>query len=444
MKKSTTDKALPPDHAALIAIACLMMAHKFPIDLSLTYLPAILRKNGLDLTQLSGLSLILIPFWFRWAWSPLVDHNGSERLGHRKTWILPCTVLAVFVYLIITIVDPTPETLPRRIIMFAIASLVKATQQVAADAYTVENIRPSDRSIGSAYIELGRSASAVAIAIGLMSIYDRLGWGYTMPTAAVFFAALTLPVLLRKEAPRPAELNKRFEEGNVASFTLMRHSPRRFFASFIHPFKDFIGRKETGALIGLIIFMAASLKLVQTTLPVMLVDMGFTLTEIGIMIGIGAAGGSIMGALISARLLRRFATMQAARFCLAMMVLAYVPWIFLAFTQEKSFVVAIISLGCLGMLATPTQVLVMAARFRWASRAQAGTDFTFQASAEFVGYSIGAAIAGPLIAIVGWGPFYIISLATAITGILFFMKVHIFVERCIESRAETSPDSVKV
>ena len=104
MKKSTTDKALPPDHAALIAIACLMMAHKFPIDLSLTYLPAILRKNGLDLTQLSGLSLILIPFWFRWAWSPLVDHNGSERLGHRKTWILPCTVLAVFGFLIISFV----------------------------------------------------------------------------------------------------------------------------------------------------------------------------------------------------------------------------------------------------------------------------------------------------------------------------------------------------
>ncbi len=422
------------DHAGLVAIACLAMAHKFPIDLSLTYLPAILRKNGIDLTDLSGLSLILIPFWFRWAWSPLVDHNGSERIGHRKSWILPCTVIAFAVYVLIGQIEPTPENLPVLIGMFAVASLVMATQQVASDAYIVENIPAEDRRTGSAYIELGKSASAVAIAIGLMSIYDRYGWGVTMPTAAFLFLILTAPVILRKEGSRPAELTKRFEEGNVAQFGMIRRDPRRFAAAFVHPFKDFIVRKETGLLVGTIILMSANLKMAQVAMPLFLVDLGFSLTEVGIMLGIGAAGGSIIGALIAAALLQRVSMERSAYICIVFMLIAYIPWLFLTFLKIKSFLVAVLCLGCLGMLATPTQVLVMAHRFRWASRAQAGTDFTFQTSAEFIGYSIGAAVAGPLVATVGYGFHYVTSLALSLIGIVILIRTHGFIDRCIAAR----------
>lgn len=423
------------DHAGLIAIACLVMAHKFPVDLSLTYLPAILRKNGIALEQLSGLSIILIPFWFRWAWSPIVDHNGSQRFGHRKSWILPCSILAATIYLLVSFIEPTPENLAVLIFGLAIASLVMATQQVASDAYMVENIRPQDRTIGSAYIELGRSVSAIAIAIGLLTIYDLYGWFYTMAAAAGTFLFFTSPVLFRREAPRPDELTQRFEEGNVASFGSILRDPSHFFGSFMHPFKDFIGRKESRVLIPLIIFMAANLKLVQTTMPVFLVDMGFSLTEVGIMIGIGAAGGSIIGALISTRILRAHGFRKSASICLVLMVIAFIPWTLLTFFQVKSFVISILCLGCLGMLATPTQVLVMAARFRWASRAQAGTDFTFQTSAEFVGYSLGAAIAGPLAAQIGWGPFFVFALLLSVIGITTLRASYDFVESNIEARS---------
>ncbi|MEM8988358.1 MAG: MFS transporter [Pseudomonadota bacterium] len=428
-------KAAVHDHATLIAIACLAMAHKFPIDLSITYLPAILRQNGLDLTQLWMMSLILVPFWFRWAWSPLVDHNGNDRFGHRKSWILPCTLAAFVLYIVISFIDPEPGNLTPLVAMFVLASLVMATQQVASDAYTVENIKPQDRSMGSAYIELGRSAAAIAIAVGLMTIYDRYGWGYTMPVAAVLFVALTLPVLLRKEPAKPDELKQRFDEGNVARFSAIRSNPKGFFSSFFYPFRDFLTRKETGLLVGLIIFMSANLKLVQTTMPVFLVDLGLSLTQIGIVVGIGAAGGSIVGALFAAWMLRKFNTLRNAQICIVLMALAYIPWTILAFTKVESLGYVVFSLFCLGMLATPTQVLVMAARFRWASRAQAGTDFTFQTSAEYVGYSLGAAIAGPLAALVGWGPFFVIAFICSVGGLILLMKTYRFVEDAIEERS---------
>ena len=427
-------RTVQPDHAGLIAIACLVMAHKFPIDLSITYLPAILRDNGIALTQLWVLSIPLIPFWFRWAWAPVIDHNGSTRIGHRKSWILPCTLLATLLYGSIGIVEPIPANILALVAMFTLASLVMATQEVASDAYMVENIKPEDRHTGSAYIELGRSAAAIGIAVGLMTIYDKLGWAFTMPVAAALFFLLTLPVLIRKEPARPQELAQKFDEGETANLAWLIKKPALFFSLFLKPFRDFLGRRESGLLIGLIIFMGANLKLVQTTMAVFLVDLGLSFTQIGVLIGLGAAGGSILGALLAAWMLRRYSTVKNTAICMVLMIAAFTPWTILAFTKIDSIPFIFFSLAALGMLATPTQVLIIAARFRWASRAQAGTDFTLQASAEYVGYAIGAAIAGPLAAWLGWGPFFALALMLSLAGLTIFMRTHPFIEACIKTR----------
>ncbi|MEM8661642.1 MAG: MFS transporter [Pseudomonadota bacterium] len=426
------------NHATLIAIACLVMAHKFPIDLSLTYLPAIFRENGIELSQLWILSIPLIPFWFRWAWSPIIDHNGSQRLGHRKGWILPCTVVAVIVYCLIALVEPLPANIVVLAALFTVAALFMATQEVAADGYMVENIKPQDRRLGSVYIEIGRSVAAIGIAVGLMALYDKKGWIYTMPTAALLFLLLTLPVLLRREPEKPKELQARLEQGASARFGNIVSNPKLFFAGVLLPFKDFVARPESRLIIPLIVFMGMNLKMVQATLAVFLVDLGMSLAEIGALIGLGAAGGSVVGALMGAAIMKRYDLLGSAKICLVLIAIGFLPWLFLAYSQIHSVPLVLIALTTLGMLVTPTQVLVMAARFRWASRAQAGTDFTLQASAEYVGYAIGAAIAGPMAALLGWGPFFTVAMVLSVTSLAIYIVGHHFVESCLANRGVTA------
>ena len=182
-------------------------------------------------------------------------------------------------------------------------------------------------------------------------------------------------------------------------------------------------------------------------MPLFLVDLGFSLTQIGLMVGIGAAGGSVLGAIIAAALLQRFSMERRAYICTVLLVIDYIPWLALTFLKIKSFTIAIASLGCLGMLATPSQVLIMAHRFRWASRAQSGTDFTFQTSTEAIGYSIGAAIAGPLVAMIGYGPQYTLSLVLSVLGLIILITSYSYIEASIDERldaANEAPSTVDV
>lgn len=423
-----------PDYPGILAITCLVMAHKFPLDLLLVYLPAILRKNGAELTQLWVLSLPLIPFWFRWAWSPVIDHIGSDRFGHRKSWILPCTVVTSILYALISFVDPEPVNLFPLILMFTLAGVVMASQEVASDAYMVENIKPSDRNIGSAYIELGRSAAAIGIAVGLMALYDNAGWVYTMGAATTLFFVLTLPVLIRREPTKPSELQQRIGGHQGIRLRDLSQSPKKFFRAIAFPFIHFFTRREGGLLIALIIFMGINLKLGQTVLAVFLIDINMSLTEAGLIIGVFAAGGSVLGAIISAWMLKHLTILQSAKVCFWCLIIAFTPIIIMSSYDIQSKYFAMLAFAFLGILVTPTQVLVMAARFRWTSKAQAGTDFTLQSSAEYVGYAIGTAIAGPLAAMIGWGAHFSTTLGLSLVALTVFIATHAFIEKSIAER----------
>ena len=60
-------------------------------------LPVLLARQT-SYSQLSQLSFASCPYAFMVLFAPLVDAFGSGRVGRRKSWVLPCTMLSGAVF----------------------------------------------------------------------------------------------------------------------------------------------------------------------------------------------------------------------------------------------------------------------------------------------------------------------------------------------------------
>ncbi|MEJ2133125.1 MAG: MFS transporter, partial [Gammaproteobacteria bacterium] len=87
------DSAEAKDYPKLVMLGVLHMAQYFPAAFTGVALPFIFRKEGLPIEMFWLLALPGIPRWLKWLIALVVDNYGSPRIGFRKTWIIPCTLI---------------------------------------------------------------------------------------------------------------------------------------------------------------------------------------------------------------------------------------------------------------------------------------------------------------------------------------------------------------
>ena len=75
--------------AKLVLLGSLYLAQGLPHGFFSTAVPALLRRQGLSLTEI-GLAMVVMLSWgLKFLWAPVVDRVGSARFGRRRSWILP-------------------------------------------------------------------------------------------------------------------------------------------------------------------------------------------------------------------------------------------------------------------------------------------------------------------------------------------------------------------
>ena len=78
-------------------------ASGMPLFVVLTLLGAYLRKEGVNLKEIGLFSLIMIPYTWKFVWSPLVDRYNLFHLGRRRSWMLISQIavfFSIFLYVI--------------------------------------------------------------------------------------------------------------------------------------------------------------------------------------------------------------------------------------------------------------------------------------------------------------------------------------------------------
>ena len=398
-------------------IGSMYMAQTFATAFVSHLMPAIYRDQGLPLERFWILSVALIPFWFRWAWAPLVDRNTHGPFGPRKSWFLPCTALGVLTYVGLSLVDPTIEQIWWLMAVFGLQALVVSTQEVAVDAYMVDNIAPGERGAGSGVKTYMEAVAEVMALAGLAFVYDRYGWDAAVSVAAALFVFFFIPALVRREKPLHAAART---ERSAAKPSVAR----------------FLRRRDSYVIIALLAAGGIAQGMYFPMMGAFLVDAGLAVTEVGAVLGVVVVIGMFIGATVAMTAVNRLGTKLTVALLAMAAFPAFVPAVYIA-TQESLGLVPII----LGM-SIPTSVLALmyvvfvVARLSWTSTLQAGTDYSIQSAIFRGGATAAVGVGGLLAAWLGWIGFFVAYAAIVVAVLLVFFVVSDPLDRLVARRVE--------
>ena len=162
---------VPVTRLALAVIVVLYLAHALPLYFFNVAMPAILRSQGVDLRWIGMLSLLYIPWAFKFLWAPLVDRHYLHSLGRRRTWLWLTQAALVAGILVLALTG-----LEHGLLLFVLVSLwistFAATQDIAIDGYTVESLASEDHRLGSMAQSIGVALGSMFGGAGVLWLYQ--------------------------------------------------------------------------------------------------------------------------------------------------------------------------------------------------------------------------------------------------------------------------------
>jgi PAT family beta-lactamase induction signal transducer AmpG len=197
-----------------VAVALLGFASGLPLALTGQAMQAWLTVEGLSLATIGFLSLVGMPYTFKFLWAPLMDRYELPWLGRRRGWlVLTQLALAGVLY---ALAATSPRDAIRVYALLAVAvAFVSASQDVVIDAYRTDLLRPAERGLGASLGVMGyRLAMILSGGVALIWTDPAQGGGWTWPevyrvmallmAGAAVLSALVLPPLPRGAAPPQA------------------------------------------------------------------------------------------------------------------------------------------------------------------------------------------------------------------------------------------------
>lgn len=184
-------------HLAVVLV--LGFASGLPLALTGQAMQAWLTVSGVDIATIGFLSLVGLPYTFKFLWAPLMDRFELPLLGRRRGWlVLTQLCLAAVLWFM---ADTSPTSATRTFALLAVlVAFVSASQDVVIDAYRTDLLRAHERGLGASMSVLGyRLAMIVSGGLALIWVEPAAvlpngttspGGGWTWPEVYRFMAAL--------------------------------------------------------------------------------------------------------------------------------------------------------------------------------------------------------------------------------------------------------------
>lgn len=408
------------DFKKLIIVGVLNMAQSFPQSFTGRALPFMFRKEGLPLDQFWLLALPNYPNSFRWLMSIAVDNFGSERFGYRKSWILPCTLVGAIAYSVLAFIPPSVAAVYVITGILLFKAIVMIAQDVAIDAYAAEAMSERERPTGTSMINWLAGVANMAGG-STVALVPRIGWTPTMMSASALLLFAVTPAMIRREHPPPEARRTRQARGDHANILLALLRPESLY---ILPFAFFwgFGAGFVGPMIGA--FYA---------------DMGLSMTLYGLF-PFGDFASSTLTAIATPLLVQKIGLRRTALIGVCVIPIEAAMYSVFALTSLPPFPVLIVMVSVLGFVTGLFSYPVTISRFRWASKAQAGTDYALMSSLTGFGVATGAVVTGFLADAVGWVYFFPIASLFSLTAGVFYVGMFDRIERLVQEREQAELD----
>ena len=381
---------------SLSVVVVLYLAHALPLYFYNVALPAILRHQGVDLRWIGMLSLLYIPWAFKFFWAPLIDRFYFKKLGKRKTWLL-FTQIALVLGVVALALTQFDYGLGVFVIVGLWISTFAATQDIAIDGYTVETFSESEYRLGSMAQSIGVALGSMVGGAATLWLYELYGWQTALISLAAMTALTMLAIFQIKEKSSTEKISKQ--------------PP-----SLIRAFK----RPEMLWALALIVCYRIVEAPAMAMLNPMLIDQKWSLAQIGVLMSVIGAGIGLLAAVSAAFLLKKIAATQlliwagwARSLVYALLgVAVLLSWLNQWHLLLGGFVIVILAIRYIAMTALYAHFM------QTSSKEQAGTDFTILVCFELLVYFVGGAVSGFLAKAFGYGNFYLILAVSSVLSVL--------------------------
>ncbi len=297
------------------AVTLLSLSSGLPLGLVITAVPAWLAVSGVDIKTIGLITLVQLPYGFKFVWSPLLDRLRPPFLGSRRGWILISQVMLAlvvgalgFLAASMATCEPGSEACkalpaPDPLLVSAVAALsfliafASASQDIVYDAYAVEVLEKHEHgtAVGarSALYRAGMWLSG-NIAITLGPIW---GWKWTLLSQAAVYLAL-MPVTVF--APEPPSVEGR---------------PQTLKDALWKPFVGMLGRPRALEIISFVLLYRLADSIAGALVSPFLLQKGFSSFDVGVVRGGVGVAGTLLGTILGGALAGRAGVGRALWIC---------------------------------------------------------------------------------------------------------------------------------
>ncbi|MFC3531731.1 AmpG family muropeptide MFS transporter [Vogesella facilis] len=191
----------------LLMIWVLGFASGLPLALSGTAMQAWLTVDGIDIATIGFLSLVGLPYTFKFLWAPLMDRFEPPLLGRRRGWLVLTQLGLAATLLAMSALSPASDV-QGFALLAVLLSFLSASQDVVIDAYRTDVVTPDERGLASSLGVFGYRLAMVLSGGVAMVWADPLsgsGWSWNnvyQVMAGIMLAAAAASLLLLPAVPK--------------------------------------------------------------------------------------------------------------------------------------------------------------------------------------------------------------------------------------------------
>ena len=378
-----------------------------PLYLLLNLLPAWLRTSGVDLKTIGFFALIQLPYTWKFLWSPLLDRYAMPLLGRRRGWMLVTQLTLLASIPLFGLLNPKVDILAI-VVLSTVVAFFSASQDIVLDAFRREILPDAELGLGtSIHVNAYRISSLVPGALALI-LADRMPWSSVYLITALFMLpGIGLTLAVREPA-------------------LVRGRPRTLREAVVEPFHEFITRNGWGAalLVLAFIFLYKLGDSMATALATpFYLDMGFTMTDIGVIAKNAGLWASVIGGLLGGLWMVKIGINRGLWLFGIVQLVSILGFAWLAYVHQPdrlllAFVIAFEALGVgLGTAAFTAYIA------RTTDPRYTATQYALFTSLAAVPRTVINATTGWIVERLGWFDFYLLCTVLALPGMLLLLRV---------------------
>ena len=267
-------------------LVALLMGFSGGLPLLLTWgvLQAWMTEKGVDLTWIGMISLVQIPYVWKFLWAPFLDRFIPPFLGRRRGWLIVSQIALMAAIVGLGYSDPVKNTG----LMIGAALLVaffSATQDVVIDAYRREDLPDEELGLGSSMYVYGYRLGMLLASGGGLIMADHISFSQVYFIMSLCMLPGIITTLL---TPEPE---------------MVSGAPQTMKEALVNPFVDYFNRNGAlWILVFILLYKIGDTMASGITMPFYL-ETGFTKTEIGTVVKFFGTAATLAGAAFGGLLL---------------------------------------------------------------------------------------------------------------------------------------------